>query len=371
MKKKVGIVTIYDCLNYGNRLQNYALYKVVSDYLGCRCRTLVSVENRLTITEIKIKLYEYLAFTPLKKYLSQNPVDRKYWNFRRFTRKYIPTRFYRGSYYLPDKLTGKFDYFIAGSDQIWNYQIPGRFKSFEKHSRDYFLQFARPEQRISYAASFGVAEIDDDKKETFQRNLETFRELSVRETEGQKIIKNLTGRLAEINIDPTLLLAVGDYEKIISIPRGRKSDKHPYILKYFLGGLNQENQKNITQYTKEKGYQEVNLLDPAQREYYASGPSEFLYWIKNAEMICTDSFHAAVFSIIFRRPFVVFDRDDGKSMNSRINSLLSEFNLERRYVNNRESLNGYENIDYSGIDKQIEIKKKQAISYLRRSLELD
>ena len=370
MKKKVGIVTIYDCLNYGNRLQNYALHKVLSNYLGCKCETLVSVESNWDFTEIKNELYEYLAFTPIKKYLSHNPIDIKYWNFRRFTREYIPTKFYRGLYHLPKELSGKYDYFIAGSDQIWNYQIPGRFKSFEKHSYDYFLQFAQNNQKISYAASFGVSEIDADKKENFKKHLSDFKKISVREIEGQKIVENLIGKSPEINMDPTLLLDVKDYEKIISIPKIRRHNHKQYALLYFLGGINQSNQKIIDQYTEEKEYLKVNLLDLHQTEYYVSGPPEFLYWIKNAEIVFTDSFHAAVFSIVFRRPFVVFDRADGGSMNSRITSLLSELNLKGCYYNSKCSLNDYEKTNFDGIGNLIEMKKIQAFSYLKNSLEI-
>lgn len=368
MKKKVGIITIYDCLNYGNRLQNYALYQVISYYFGCKCETLVSMENSWSINEMKSKLYEYLAFTPLNKFLSQNPIDKKYWNFRRFTRKNIPTRFFRGSCYLPKRLAEEFDYFIAGSDQIWNYQIPGRFKSFDKHSWDYFLQFAKNDQKISYAASFGVSEIPDNWKEIFQINLRRFRKLSVRELEGEKIINDLTGKSAEVNIDPTLLLSADDYDKIISMPRERKRNKKSYILMYFLGGINPDKMDMIAKFSAEKGYQQVDLLNSAQGQYYASSPSEFLYWIKNAELICTDSFHAVVFSVIFKRPFVVFDRDDGKSMNSRINTLLSELDLEYCRFHEKKSFDEYEKVDYNGIDQRIEIKKEQALSYLRRSL---
>ena len=137
---------------------------------------------------------------------------------------------------------------------------------------------------------------------------------------------------------------------------------------YFLGGINPDKMDMIAKFSEEKGYQQVDLLNSAQGQYYASSPSEFLYWIKNAELICTDSFHAVVFSVIFKRPFVVFDRDDGKSMNSRINTLLSELDLEYCRFHEKKSFDEYEKVDYNGIDQRIEIKKEQALSYLRRSL---
>lgn len=65
-------------------------------------------------------------------------------------------------------------------------------------------------------------------------------------------------------------------------------------------------------------------------ELYFAGVEEFLGLIKNAKLVCTDSFHATVFSIILNTPFLVFMREQiasGVDMNSRIESLLMMTNL--------------------------------------------
>ena len=51
---------------------------------------------------------------------------------------------------------------------------------------------------------------------------------------------------------------------------------------------------------------------------YDVGVEEFLSLIKNAEIIFTGSFHAAVFSGIFKKQYFIFERTLGISMNSRI-----------------------------------------------------
>ena len=62
------------------------------------------------------------------------------------------------------------------------------------------------------------------------------------------------------------------------------------------------------------------------------GPSEFLYFEKNAFLICTDSFHSSVFALIFNTPFIVFKREqvNMKNMNSRIENFITKFKLEDR-----------------------------------------
>lgn len=37
---------------------------------------------------------------------------------------------------------------------------------------------------------------------------------------------------------------------------------------------------------------------------YDVGPAEFLNYIRNAEYICTDSFHCSVFSILYKKKFL-------------------------------------------------------------------
>jgi len=77
------------------------------------------------------------------------------------------------------------------------------------------LAFAKPEQRISYAASFGVDEILDEKKEVYAENLSLFKALSVREKRGAEIIKELTGRDAQVVLDPTMLLTSEQWSKVV------------------------------------------------------------------------------------------------------------------------------------------------------------
>ena len=96
---------------------------------------------------------------------------------------------------------------------------------------------------------------------------------------------------------------------------------------------------------KEKNCKVINLLDKND-PYYVSGPSEFLWLEKHADLICTDSYHSSVFAILYNRPFVVFDRDQvgADNMGSRIDTLLSKFELKNRKFNGINIIK--ENLEY-------------------------
>ena len=140
-----------------------------------------------------------------------------------------------------------------------------------------------------------------------------------------------------------------------------------YILNYFLGNLNDDKKRKIEKFAKKNNCKIINILD-RNDPFYTCGPDEFLWLEKNAYAIFTDSFHSAVFAILFHKPFVVFDRDDhNESMNSRLKTLLHKFDLESQFY--------YQNIDdavmainYDKIELILEKERKKASQFLKKSL---
>ena len=354
--KKVGIVTIYDEMNFGNRLQNYALQYILHNELGVKCTTLVSNTENLLLSMWKINFLSWLSYTPFSRFIKRNATDLRYYKFRRFTKKFIRTKVFWGYSQLPNDLADQFDLFIVGSDQVWNWELPVVRKYFD----DFFLCFAEDNQKNSYAASFGLSSIKNDLKMVYKQKLQTFKSLSVRENSGERIIDELLGRDSQINLDPTLLLSSSEWERIEKKPCcvvGR-----PYILNYFLSNEYCKYKNKIDAFASSWGLDQYNLLDDNVPEYI-SGPSEFLYWIRHASVIFTDSFHATVFSIIFDRPFIVFAR---KSMNSRIDTLLKMLHLENHFFTGEKFSESIFTIDYKYAHKTIEQEKEVSMDYLKK-----
>lgn len=348
---KVCIVTIVS-YNFGNRLQNYALQETIKS-LGCNVKTL----GRGKVPSSK----EYFILT-LKRFV-QKIIGTKGECFNKFNKKIKMSRFYADTERYPDCLHKYYDFFIAGSDQVWNpyYSFVG--------SAD-MLAFARPEQKISYAASFGVSDIPQSKRVLYTKLLKDFKMLSVREKEGARIIRNLTGREAEVLIDPTMMLNADEWRRVSKKSCGRKKNEK-YILKYFLGKQANENTDYIKTIAEKKCYGIYELMDKSQPKIYKSGPAEFIDLIDHAELVCTDSFHACVFSILFDKPFLVFDRDgNGAGMGSRISTLLFTLGLERKMPGCVDEDNIFEH-DYTNAYRRLEKERKKALDFLKRSLRLE
>lgn len=363
---KIGLITITNGENYGNRLQNYAVQEVLKS-LGCEVETFKNItgqykdDTKVIKDIIKIffsKIYLKLDFKEINKL---NKIAR-YMRFQEFNKKYINISNYvikKGN--VPANLSEKFDYFICGSDQVWN-------PNFYFNSEVDFLTFAKKGQRIAYSPSFGVSKIPDDRKEDYIKWINGMDYLSVREQAGANIIKELTNREAIVLVDPTMMLSKNEWLSIAKMPRW-KSDKK-YILTYFLGNKDEETEKRINKIAKENNLEVINLMDINNKNIYCVDPREFIALINNAELMCTDSFHGIVFSLIMKTNFILFNRKDNEvSMNSRLETLLSLFNMKNR-INENVTDTDIFNVDFSKVDKIIDDERNKAIQYLKESLSI-
>lgn len=373
--KKIGIITITDYNNYGNRLQNYAVQEVLRS-LGFSVNTIpnsVSVKSSnhfVPLTRLnKLKsmsigdIYNKISSKLIKKHYENHIRSKRINTFKDFSINHITeTEYSITSENIPNHISEEYDFFIVGSDQTWN-PVFRYGASFD------FLTFAPKDKRIAYAPSFGINEIPQEYIERYKLWISEIRSLSVREIAGAKIIKNLTDREATVLVDPTLML---DKNKWLSISEASPNKpKEKYLLTYFLGPISLENKRKIKQIAKKNNFVVVSLNDIYDSKTYVSNPSEFIDFIHSASILCTDSFHGAVFSILFEKPFIVFERvSNVPSMNSRIETLLSTFKFKDRLdvnlINNKDFLE----IDYSHVPPILEKERKKTITYLEQALEV-
>ena len=203
--------------------------------------------------------------------------------------------------------------------------------------------------------------------------------VSCREMSGVKLIKELTTRDVPMVCDPTLLLTAKDWEDCLS---NKVSYNEKYVFCYFIG--NNPNQRQLVkEYARKEKLKIVALLhideyiasDEGYADYtpYNVGPSEFLYLIKNAECVMTDSFHASVFSLQFHKEFYTFNRFEngkGNSTSSRIDSLLETVKLQNRKVINGAKLDmlSDKKIDYCQVDHLLMKFRETSLEYLKSVL---
>ncbi len=384
--KKIGIVSCYFKDNYGSMLQAYATQKVL-DNMGLENETF-NIKGNVDFAKGKKKYYKSQVFNysfikskfgmawlkiykKLNKDLGKNITirERKYEEFRKEINLTKPYRTYKEL----NEYSKNYSSIIVGSDQLW---LPVNVVA------DYYTLNWVPENinKISYATSFGISQVPDKYKNTYINFLNRLNYISVREDKGVEIVKNLINKEATLVCDPTILLT---REEWLQIQEQEPIIKDKYILCYFLG-KNIEHRKFAERLKAKTGCKIVSLNHAdeyvkysdkfADETPYDIGPKEFLNLIRNAEYICTDSFHGTVFSLINNKKFFTFERYSSKngkvSTNSRIYSLLGIMNLQNRVLKGNEDIEkvlNYE-IDFNIVNEKLSEFRENSKKYLTQAL---
>lgn len=364
MKEKVAIITISYGQNLGNKLQNYALETIVQ-MIGFEVKTIRHVpklsDSKANIID-KLQYWDDLSgkeiVSDLKRILIHRmPIIGRTWKKNLKKRKRLFSLFDENYLSMIDESdydSEDFKYLVLGSDQIWNPYGDGL--------DSFYYQNENSEKVISYAASFGVSSIPDDYYSFYEKMLKNYKDGSVRESDGVKIYNQFASGNAQVVLDPTMLLGK-EWDKLCLECEIRKK-----IVVYFLG------LKESAVYKQIKEYARINSLDVLwlndENAYGGIGPIEFITEIRNAEFVITDSFHGCVFSILFNKNFRVIDRNvkrGKRSMNSRIGTLLSDFEMQDVFVDQYDIFKNV-NIDYTRCQSILDKKRKQSMDYLLSKL---
>lgn len=249
-------------------------------------------------------------------------------------------------------VSNDYDIFICGSDQIWSPAL--------MNPVFYLDCIPKNKVKIAYAPSFGVLNLSKYKKKRIAKFLESFNYISVRETQGQQLVKEIINKEVPVQVDPTMLLSKTKWSEYT----GERIEKDKYIFCYLLksNSLYIEAVRRISIELNIKVIIVPTIKGPFQtgfNEYIDIGPSEWLNYIQNAEIVYTDSYHGGIFSAVFEKEFFLFKRfsdNDYKSENSRVYTLIKLLGVEERLIDsdNIHLMKGLDAINYTCVKSRIE-----------------
>lgn len=350
------IVTIVDEMNYGNRLQNYALMVKVNQYFEC------------------VTLNNIFMFSKKRRFVS------KFRNLSRFICKAasivvkggIKLKFIRIGNFLDFENNIKFknssrkklsrlnyDCLISGSDQLWNFN----FKSNDMNI-NMLKAFGENKTKISYAASLGMKELSPEQQEIIRNNLADFNAIAVRENDAKELIQPLVDKPVEVVLDPVLLLPAEEWDKVSKKPKWHNENKK-YILQYFLGEETAEFKQKVSELQQKYDFEVIDIYDNTSK-YFACGPSEFVWLIKNSSCVITDSFHAVAFSILYQKPLAILTGAGNRGdMIGRFDTLRQNLALPIEF--NKIEVDNIMNIDYTGVNNKLNEWRLKSNNYLERA----
>lgn len=361
----VGILTYHNAINYGAVLQAYAL-KTALDDLGVGGSVVHYTGEKMLKEARMLRVKKGSSVTDTLLSFFRLPMRAKtVRRFRSFQKEYLNLS--GNLITTSDELRAlehRFNFFVAGSDQVFNYIGTGE-------DYNYYLAFTdKREKKIAYAPSFGLSEIDDAHKEHVRKLLEDFHALSVREDKGKELVKGLLGVDVPIVCDPTFLLTKERWSALAVKPRYKK----PYVLVYSFGSRHLESVAE--RFAQEIGGIVVNINRALPtlgkrgiKNAYAPGPREFLGLIQNAECVVTNSFHGMALSILLGKEFYGFTNTYAGSAatNERFKTFDRVLGLGDRIFSVGQTPKRSP-IDYAAVDQRIAPFRQAGIDYLKTAL---
>lgn len=375
---KIGILTLPLHTNYGGILQAYALQTVL-ERMGHEV-VVFDTPNKATYPPLWKLPLSFGKRILLKCMGRGNRIFQERYSNKvrsvvaRYIQQFVDDKIHRKVFIKFSRLNANdYDAIVVGSDQVWRmiYFVPmWRMQPMENA----FLAFTQGWniKRISYAASFGTEEWEYTKEQTqlCKEALQKFDAVSVREENGVKLCKQYFDADALHVLDPTMLLAAEDYIELFKQKQTPKSNGT--LLNYVLDETDEINQL-IQKVASEKKMNPFAVNNPFEcdeskplNQRIKQSVEAWLRGFYDADYVITDSFHACVFSIIFKRQFVVVG-NKSRGM-ARFESLLKMFCLEDRLVDEKTDIVALQPIDYDKVYTLYDKWKEKSFQFLSANL---
>ena len=383
MERKIGQITLYN-YNYGSALQCFATQQVVQELKYSCVLFRQRVKNK--------KLYQLFYFLTASVQMVLHPTDAiEFMRMMKAKRKTALSALKENDFQGIQKFieedicsveatyrqmkrashTDEYTAFLSGSDQVWN-------GSWFLRNDAYFLKFAPPGKRIAWAPSFGIDHVASYNCRRFAKDIASYRHLSVREKSGVQIIKQLTGQTAVQVIDPVLLLTAQQWRGLYQKKATTKVLSKPYVFFYFLN----EPSSYVLDYLDRciaDGLPIVafasnyDCLKKRKHVVFEGGsPWNYLMLLDGAAEVCSDSYHALAFSLLFHKKMCIFRRNylHSSDQSERITSIMSQLGIQNRFIQKEWRPEDFkEPIPFEKIDQVLWEERSQAKKKKKKALE--
>jgi len=351
---KIGIITFHRAHNYGAVLQCYALSRVLQS-MGCEVEVIdyrnQHIEdyysgnfswNYLFRCILKLKRY------PLIQHLRFNLfIEQRRRRFRSFRNRYLSM----SRLCLSTEIPQDYDCYIIGSDQMWGIHCYGGYDPI------YWGEFKRPFGSRLYG--YAISASGDYRKhlsnEQIRQAVDRFDDITFREKFVAEDVCAITGLCKNLALDPILLADISIWTPLLR----NKWQKRTYVAVYHIrkpAFAKELLQIQAEEFARSHGWE---VIDLSEMNYSVE---DFVSVIRYAQCVFTTSFHATVFSIIFRIPFWSYRLNDGHD--GRYVDLLQMLGLSSHIV---DSITTFADVPIvEDCSLKIESLKEPSVEYIKK-----
>ncbi len=349
------VVTGYGGPNYGTNLQSAAL-----------CKYFASAGHEVRILRRFLYVPYYLMhpgigmnwldgyINPVRKHVSRSfgsPVPytispRREKRLSDYTAEnYQQLDIVRSSDY--ERVIGENTTLVVGSDILWQPQMMGR------PGRWFLDMFYHTDlHRFSYATSIGANELPKRYYPLYRKYLSKFDAVGVREQRAVELLEPVIGRKATRVIDPTLLLKTENWD-VFAARAELPSTPTPgsFVFCYFV--MDDPRYWDYVAKVQERIGIDVIVLPMHHRDEEQpytviddGTPYEFVWLVKNAALVVTDSFHACAFSLNYEKEFYLLRRTR-RDEDAKYDDFLDRYGLRARAMEDETQFERNRDIDWT------------------------
>lgn len=366
---KIKILTFHSELNFGANLQAYALkeFLISKGHDASFINFKRYKNNNIVLSFIR----NWVGKTPSSTYLKikNNIVALSLLNVRRerkkifekYQQEHLPrTKLEYCSIYQLKESPPEADVYIVGSDQIWSPEIVS-----ERDFPVYFLDFGSKDiRRISYAASSGGEFFSKNTEQIAQELVSKFSFVGIRESGLVSYLASIGLNKAEWTPDPTFLINWSDQFGF------KEEKKLNRIAKFTLAEKNSERAQLLE--CKLKGTKLFSNVDTYDLANEVLSPFDWVLEIAKSKILITDSYHAVLFSIYTKTPFLFLKWGEKQKRDERVLYLLELFGLEYLAIDepvlNPETANLLSSLNWSEIENKVTKFRSVGEDFLMKSL---
>lgn len=255
---------------------------------------------------------------------------------------------------------------LIGSDLVWNWELDTQLNSaFFSNTYKDILGL----NMFSYASSIGSSTIPFQLRDKYKNGLRYFKSIGVREETAKRLLEEVCNREVRVVLDPTMLF---DREQWIYSEEKYDGLPNEYICVYILEHTSSAIE--IVEKVAKNMKLPIVFFGKTNRYHcnginaYDASPGQFLYVIRNANLVVTNSFHGTVFSILFHRNFICVPHS---TRGSRMVDLLIKLNLKNNIVYSSEELRCEYTVLYDDVETKLTLLRKQSWEYIKENLILE
>ncbi|MCI2068514.1 MAG: polysaccharide pyruvyl transferase family protein [Bacilli bacterium] len=352
------------CENYGAVLQmlafcwllkeNYRIEPTVLDYIGINCQNYTS---EIVVSDF---LYNKGVKGKIKKIIFGNSVRKRFIRNLRFIKKNVNVtslfdyKTIKGAHF-------DFDCYFAESDVIWD-------PTFRGHGFDdtFFLPEAifSNGKKFVYGAGVGDCSFTEEEERELVSKIKQIDRVSVREKYAKQAIQRLLHVDIPCVLDPTLMVNTDFYSRFI---KDRRPIKKKYALVYSPAFQNKKMLSDAYKFAKKKGLHVLIIKREFSKAHFFDtrinvDVERFLNLLFYCDTFFCDSFHGVCLSVMFKKQFYVYNRENGR----KIKDICNRLSLEKNIVNNDFHEN---NIDYDLVYDNLKAERQASFDFLDSCLE--